>query len=163
MIRATVTKQFMKMFKNCAIEQNGAILWHFHELLRNPNLDHYIFWCIVSEFQIASFKHHNINQTSMKKNILTLRWDSPKWVKSKDRKREKDREEHWKLVITLRVLFSLQERRYFPQEILISSHEIWVWFRVLMSHFYISLKQLIKWTGSNKTILKKLKLFHIME
>ena len=34
-----VAEQFMKMFQNCAIARNGAILEHFHELLRNHNSD----------------------------------------------------------------------------------------------------------------------------
>ena len=62
-----------------------------------------------------------------------------------------------------RVLFSPRERGYFPQEILISSQEILEWFHTFMSYFYISLKQIMKWTGRNKIIVKELKLFHILE
>ena len=61
------------------------------------------------------------------------------------------------LDILRRVLFSRRERGYFPQEILISSQEICVCFRALMSHFYISHKQLMTQTGSNKIIVKELK------
>ena len=55
MIRVMVTEQFMKMFHNCAILQNGAILEHFYELLRNRNSDRYNFWCVVSVSQIRLF------------------------------------------------------------------------------------------------------------
>ena len=50
-----VTEQFMKMFQNCAIVQNGAILEHFHELFRDRNSDHQIFWlvCFIVSFLVV--------------------------------------------------------------------------------------------------------------
>ena len=39
MIRVMITEQFMKMFQNCAVLRNCAILEHFHEFLHNHNSD----------------------------------------------------------------------------------------------------------------------------
>ena len=52
-IRVTVTEQFMKMFQNCAVLRNCAILEHFHELLCNCNSDWY-----GDFFQHVSFECH---------------------------------------------------------------------------------------------------------
>ena len=59
-IRVMVAEQFMKTLQNCAIAQNGEILEHFHELLRNHNSDHYHFWCVVSVFNFFEMPHFTL-------------------------------------------------------------------------------------------------------